>query len=128
LDQAIQTLTRQTAPDQVPLQISFTHREEILYFAVLLGLGFDGKTLDPENVDINRHWKVTGIAPYLGHIGLENFRTTNGENRLRIISNGEVVGGFVANCPKMKRVDMLLKTFKNGCRARIKNGYRDMVR
>lgn len=99
LEQTINTLTSPTEEvrntDTIPLWIGFTHREEVLYLAVLLGLGWDGPgKLSPETVRTKRHWRVTRIAPYLGHIGVESFRGPSGLSRLRIIQNGEVVAGF----------------------------------
>lgn len=83
-------------PDKrLPLWIGFTHREEILYLAVLLGIAWQGP-LPPriDCIDGNRCWRVSELAPYLGHIGLEVFRTVESSQRVRIIINGEVVSAF----------------------------------
>ena len=34
------------------------------------------------------------LAPYLGHVGLERFRAIDGERRIRVVVNGEVVPAF----------------------------------
>ncbi|KAI9808472.1 MAG: hypothetical protein M1827_007225 [Pycnora praestabilis] len=108
LESAIKLL--QTIPEsgplakrhRLPLWISFTHREEILYLAVLLGLGWDGPG-NPSTKQINesRRWRVTHLAPYLGHIGLESFKGSKGQDLLRIIVNGEVAPAFKGELPEV---------------------------
>jgi len=81
--------------DRLPLWTAFTHREEILYLAVALGLNFDG-TGPPTTGEIKHdyEWKVGTIAPYLGHIALEACLTTDLQERIRIVVNGKVMPGF----------------------------------
>ena len=80
---------------RLPLWIAFTHREEILYLAVLLGLAYDGPDAPrTDQLDQNRNWRVALLAPYLGHIGLEKFRALDGEHKMRVVVNGEVVPAF----------------------------------
>lgn len=81
--------------ERLPLWIGFTHREEILYLAVLLGLAYDGPDAPrTDRVATDRKWRVALLAPYLGHIGLEKFRDLDGQHRMRVIANGEVVPAF----------------------------------
>lgn len=85
-------------PDgRLPLWVAFTHREKVLHLAVLLGLAWDGPDA-PSTSEINkkRRWRVTELAPYLGHVGLERFRSLDGRDRIRVIVNGEVVPAFKA--------------------------------
>ena len=46
--------------ERLPLWIGFTHREEILYLAVLLGIAWQGPE-DPQTdrIDENRKWRVS---------------------------------------------------------------------
>ena len=69
----------------------------MLYLAVLLGLAWDRpEELMLDRIKYDRHWRVASIAPYLGHIGFEKFRNVNGQERIQVILNGEVVPAFRA--------------------------------
>ena len=86
---------------RLPLWIAFTHREEVLYLAVLLGLAYDGpEAPKTDRIEGGRSWRVTSLSPYLGHIGLERFRSIDGQHRMRIVVNGEVVSGFRGQIPQ----------------------------
>ena len=96
LDAAMKVLRKPLlykAPNKrLPLWIGFTHREEILYLCVLLVIAW--QELEPprtDRIDENRRWRVSSLAPYLSHIGLELFRTVESVPRVRIIINGQVV-------------------------------------
>ena len=81
--------------EQLPLWIGFTHREEVLYLAIALGLYYDGpRSPSTTHMNTERCWNVGKIAPYLGHVGLEICLTEDLQRRLRIVVNGEVVSGF----------------------------------
>lgn len=91
----LQSSTKTIESGHLPLWISFTHREEILYLAVLLGLGGNSNEAPrTDHIDRERSWQVSSLAPYLGHIGLETYRGTDVRNNFRIIVNGEVTPGF----------------------------------
>lgn len=99
LDAAMKVLRKPLlyeAPNKrLPLWIGFTHREEILYLCVLLGIAWQEPELPrTDRIDENRRWRVSSLAPYLGHIGLELFRTVESVPRVRIIINGEVLPAF----------------------------------
>ena len=105
LDAAMRLLRKTSGSEllngRLPLWIGFTHREEILYLAVLLGLAFDGPEAPRlDRRDENRSWKVTLLAPYLGHIGIEAFRDLSGQQRVRVVVNGEVVPAFKGEIPQ----------------------------
>ena len=88
-------ISSQLQKGRLPLWVAFTHREEILYLAVLLGLAYDGPEAPKmDRLETERSWRVTSLSPYLGHIGLERFRSLDGQHRMRIVVNGEVVSGF----------------------------------
>ena len=93
---AMRTLsqTRQSDHD-LPLRVAFTHREEVLYLCCLLGICFE-KDWRPslDSVDENRQWRVSLLAPYLGHVGIETYIGNSMRERLRIIINGEVRPAF----------------------------------
>lgn len=82
----------------LPLRVGFTHREEILYLCCLLGICYE-KDWQPrlERVDVNRQWRVSLLAPYLGHVGIETYVGSLNQERLRIIVNGEVKPAFFGN-------------------------------
>lgn len=40
--------------------------------------------------------RVENVQPYLGHVGLERFRSLDERDRIRVIVNGEVVPAFKA--------------------------------
>lgn len=81
--------------ETLPLWIAFTHREETLYLAILLGLAYDGPDAPrTDRLNENRLWQVTLLAPYLGHIGLEKFRALDGQHQMRVVVNGGVVPAF----------------------------------
>lgn len=78
-----------------PLDVAFTHREEVLYLCCLLGIGSkEGWTPDLDRVDMDRQWRVSQLAPYLGHVGIESYHQRGGEKRLRVIVNGSIVSAF----------------------------------
>jgi hypothetical protein len=79
-----------------PLAIAFTHREEVLYMACFLGLGSDGPQ-DPDLTKVveSRKWRVSTVAPNLGHIDLETYLSQDGHKKVRIICNGEVISAFM---------------------------------
>ena len=86
--------------EKPPLRIAFTHREEVLYACTLLGLGGPQgrvKSWPPwsEPVKIrDRSWRVSTMASYLGHVGVEVFEPERGSGvaprKVRFIVNGEV--------------------------------------
>lgn len=77
-----------------PLHVSFTHREEVLYLCCLLGIGYEeGWAPNLDRVDESRRWRVSLLAPYLGHVGVETYDAAGGK-RLRIIVNGNVMPAF----------------------------------
>ena len=99
LDAAVKLLQKlllnESPKESLPLRIGFTHREEILYLAVLLGVARWGPEAPrTDRIDESRRWRVSSLAPYLGHIGLELFRTVENVPRMRVIINGEVVSAF----------------------------------
>lgn len=79
----------------LPLRVGFTHREEVLYLCCLLGICYE-KDWQPslKRVDANRQWRVSLLAPYLGHVGIETYVGNSKQERLRIIVNGEVRPAF----------------------------------
>lgn len=86
---------RSRRPD-LPLQLAFTHREEVLYLCCLLGVNFK-KGWEPslEKVDEDRRWRVSHLAPYLGHVGMETYSSRDSQNlRVRLIVNGNVSPAF----------------------------------
>lgn len=92
---AVMRKLRQKTCAGFPLSVAFTHREEVLYLCCLLGIGYrDGWTPDLSRVDSERQWKVSQLAPYLGHVGIESYDGTDGQDRLRVIVNGSVVPAF----------------------------------
>lgn len=74
-----------TASPPFPLQICFTHREEILYLCSLLGLGCYRKSTGSQRLEAwkpssfahdtttTRPWHVSTMACYLGHVGVEAY-------------------------------------------------------
>ena len=83
-----------------PLQICFTHREEILYLCSLLGLGCytrkmtspvgDSQSVEewepsglPSDATNSRPWHVSTMACYLGHVGIEAYAVEDVSQRLR---------------------------------------------
>ena len=99
LDAALRLLqqppTEKAHDKRLPLWIGFTHREEILYLVVLLGIAWQGpKPPRIDRVDEDRHWRVSALAPYLGHLGLESYRTVDRSPHVRFVLNGDVVPAF----------------------------------
>lgn len=91
----LQELLAGRSGENLPLWTGFTHREEVLYLVIALGLYHDGsRPPSTTHMDIERKWNVGKIAPYLGHVGLEVCLTKDHQRRLRIIVNGEVVLAF----------------------------------
>lgn len=82
----------------LPLRVGFTHREEVLYLCCLLGICYE-KDWQPslKRVDADRQWRVSLLAPYLGHVGIETYVGSSKQERLRIIVNGEVRPAFFGN-------------------------------
>lgn len=86
-----------TSEDSLPLRLCFTHREEILYMCCLLGISYQsGWEPSLIQVDENRPWRVSRLAPYLGHVGIETYDEVGSESRMRVrvIVNGEVRSAF----------------------------------
>lgn len=97
LEAAMSTLASDVQPRQLPLKIGFTHREELLYLCCLLGIAHQsGWSPSLSRVDMKRKWRVSTLAPYLGHVGLEACDRNCGEvTSIRIVVNGEVRSGFL---------------------------------
>ena len=96
MDAAMRTLSQARQSDHdLPLRVGFTHREEVIYLCCLLGICFE-KDWRPslDSVDENRQWRVSLLAPYLGHVGIETYIENSVQERLRIIVNGEVRPAF----------------------------------
>ena len=58
----------------------------------VFGSEVHGRGLKPprtDRIDKDRRWRVSSLAPHLGHMGLEFFRTVESVPRVRIIINGE---------------------------------------
>lgn len=78
-----------------PLHVAFTHREEVLYLCCLLGIAYEpGWMPDLTRVDQERQWRVSLLAPYLGHVGIETYYRKSGHKSLRVIVNGGVGSAF----------------------------------
>jgi len=85
---------RQLSP-KFPLQVGFTHREEVLYLCCLLGIHFRPHWYPSlSSVDSQREWRVSSLAPYLGHVGIECYGSSAHDLFLRIVVNGEVKSAF----------------------------------
>lgn len=80
---------------KLPLQIAFTHREEVLYLCCLLGIGIK-KDWEPdlERVDRSRLWRASILATYLGHISMETYSGSDYRKCIRLIVKGTVRSGF----------------------------------
>lgn len=94
LESALASL--RTPGPSFPLEIAFTHREEVLYLCCLLGINSQpGWTPPSDRIDTKRSWRVGLLAPYLGHVGLEAYRLSGNDITLiRVIVNGEVRPAF----------------------------------
>lgn len=69
---------RKPSSNNLPLRIGFTHRAEILYLCALLNLGLGSRrsspwTPDLTRIDHARSWRVSQMAPYVEHVGIETF-------------------------------------------------------
>lgn len=80
------SINNESGKPTFPLQICFTHREEILYLCSLLGFGcYIRKSSTQRNLEAwkpstflndsttSRPWHVSTMACYLGHVGIEAY-------------------------------------------------------